>query len=145
MAVGDTVSGFTFGIELGKFRVETVQQISDLNIGQELMDIGHAMPGTLLTAKQPGPLRPGEVTITRGLDRSKEFTDWIAKSMAGQGDVREDISISVMDHQEKPIKRIQLSRAWASDWQGPGHEPGSNGPATEVVTVTYEGIKIGSV
>src|SRR2546422_1699909 len=117
MALGDTLAGYTFGINLGKFQVETVQKVSDLSFGQEVVEFKQVtQTGRLAVTKQPGQPQSGEVTITRGMDKSKQFTGWIQKSLEGQGDARENIAITMMDPQRKPVRRVILARAWASRW-----------------------------
>ncbi|MET8874922.1 phage tail protein [Nocardia sp. NPDC004604] len=123
MAIGDTMSGSTFVIDLGMFPVETVQQISEL---------------------QSAPVRGGEITIIRGLDRSRVFTDWIHTTFTkgAADDARQDITVTVMDLNKNPVKRIRLSRAWASDWHGQSRQGGADELATEAVTITYEGVEV---
>ncbi|WP_433679775.1 phage tail protein [Nocardia sp. CA-119907] len=123
MAIGDTMSGSTFVIDLGMFPVETVQQISELD---------------------SAPVRGGAITIIRGLDRSKVFTDWIHATFTkgGADGARQDITVTVMDPNKNPVKRIRLSGAWASDWHGPSRRAGADELATEDVTIAYEGVEV---
>ncbi|MCQ4083529.1 phage tail protein [Streptomyces sp. RB6PN25] len=81
------------------------------------------------------------------MDKSKAFTDWVKRSLV-EGNVdgaRQNVTITVMDRAKKPVKRIHLSNAWASGWDGPSLEAGANDPATETVTLAYEDIKVESV
>lgn len=145
MAIGDTVSPVSFDIDLGRFQVETVQHVSDLSIGTDTVEIKALTPTDHLLAKRPGqPAQRGEITITRGMDQSKAFTEWIKTTMANH-DVdaaHQNITITVKDAKKKPVKRVHLLRAWASKYPGPALEAGANGPAAESVTITYEDAKI---
>ena len=145
MAIGDTISGSTFVVDLGKFQVETVQQISGLSLREDAVEIKQVTSdGEVLIRKQPGSACSGEITITRGLDQSKVFTEWIHTTMTKRDvdDARQDITLTVLDPNKRPVKRVHLSRARASDWQGPSLDAGVNSPATEAVTILYEDIRV---
>ncbi|WP_433756409.1 phage tail protein [Nocardia sp. CA-135398] len=124
MHIQDKADSRIFAIDLGDFRVETVQDV---------MGISTPSQGTL-----------GEVRITRGLDRSKAFTDWIERTLAdgGADDARQDITITVMDADEKPGQRIRLLRAVPTGWTEPSLDVENAEPVSESVTVAYEEMRI---
>ncbi|MEV4128957.1 phage tail protein [Nocardia sp. NPDC049707] len=144
MAIGDTISGSTFVVDLGKFEVETVQQVCGLSFGMDTVEIKEVTrAGEVLVRRQAGSRRGGEITITRGVDRSQVFTDWIQKTMTKRDmdDVREDITLMVLGPDKKPVKRVHLSRAWASGWHRDALDA-ANGPVNEAVTIAYEDIVV---
>ncbi|MFF3652718.1 phage tail protein [Streptomyces sp. NPDC002181] len=145
MLTGDSVSSRTFAIELGKFQVETVQSVSGLQLEQDVVEVRQVSPtGDPLVRKQQGARQTGEVTITRGMDKSTAFTDWI-KSTLVNADLdaeRQNITIALKDARKQTVRRIHLSNAWASRWEGPSLDASASGPATEQVTITYEDITI---
>ncbi|WP_433633784.1 phage tail protein [Nocardia sp. CA-120079] len=124
MQIQDKTDSRSFAIDLGDFRVETVQDVRGLSTPSE---------GTL-----------GEVRITRGLDRSKAFTDWIERTLADGGvdSAREDITITVMDADKKPGRRIRLLRALPTSWTEPSLDAENAELANESVTVAYEEMRI---
>ncbi|WP_433597575.1 phage tail protein [Nocardia sp. CA-135953] len=124
MQIQDKTDSRSFAIDLGDFRVETVQDVRGLSTPSE---------GTL-----------GEVRITRGLDRSKAFTDWIERTLADGGvdSAREDITITVMDADMKPGRRIRLLRALPTSWTEPSLGAENAELANESVTVAYEEMRI---
>ncbi|WP_433622733.1 phage tail protein [Nocardia sp. CA-120079] len=145
MAIGDTISGSTFIVDLGKFQVETVEQISGLSLAEDAVEIKQVTPdGEVIVGTQPGSARSGEITIIRGLDQSRVFTEWIYTTMTMRDvdDARQDITLMVLDPNKKPVKRVHLARARASDWRGPSLDAGANSPATEAVTIVYEDITV---
>ncbi|WP_206505743.1 phage tail protein [Streptomyces chrestomyceticus] len=145
MLNGDALVTYTFGLELGKFQVETVQEVSALTMEQDVVEIRQiTSTGHLLIRKQPGARKSGEVTITRGLDKSTVFTKWI-KTTLENGDLdqaRENVTIALKDANRKTVRRIQLSGCWASRWEGPALGVGQSSAATEKVTVTFEDITV---
>ncbi|MEV5508641.1 phage tail protein [Streptomyces orinoci] len=145
MLNGDALVTFTFGLELGKFQVETVQDVSGLTMEQDVVEIKQiTSTGHLLIRKQPGARKSGEVTITRGLDKSKVFTNWIKLTLE-KGDLehaRENVTIALKDANRKTVRRIQLTNCWASRWEGPTLDVGQSAAATEKVTLTFEDITV---
>ncbi|MEV6978821.1 phage tail protein [Kitasatospora sp. NPDC093806] len=145
MLTGDSFSSSTFAIELGKFQVETVQSVSGLQLEQDVVEVRQVSPtGELLIRKQPGARKTGEITITRGMDKSTAFTDWIKATLvnADLDAARQNITIALKDANRQTVRRIHLSNAWASRWEGPSLGTADSGPATEQVTITYEDITV---
>ncbi|MGW7578576.1 phage tail protein [Streptomyces sp. NPDC054765] len=145
MLTGDTFSSSTFAIELGKFQVETVQEVSGLTLEQDVVEVRQvSATGELIVRKQPGSRRTGEITITRGMDKSTAFTDWIKATLvnADLDSARQNITISLKDAQKQTVRRIHLTNAWASRWEGPQLGAANSAIATEQVTITYEDITV---
>ncbi|MEV4434806.1 phage tail protein [Streptomyces sp. NPDC049585] len=145
MLTGDTFSSSTFAIELGEHQVETVQDVSGLPLEQDVIEVRQvSATGELIVREQPATRKTGEITITRGMDKSTAFTDWIKTTLvnADLDSARPDITIALKDAQKQTIRRIHLTNAWASRWQGPQLGAGNSGNMTEQVTITYEDITI---
>ncbi|MBK0866977.1 MAG: phage tail protein [Saccharopolyspora sp.] len=145
MAEGDALSVHRFGVELGSVQVETVKEVSGLVLEQEVVDIPQTTPtGKPMVKRQPGPQQGGEVTITRGLDKSSEFSQWLNKTLI-DGDVenaRENLTIEVMDSKGESVRRIMLFDAWVSKWEGPELTAGESNAATEKATIVFERIEL---
>ncbi|OKH99811.1 phage tail protein [Streptomyces sp. CB02923] len=145
MLTGDSFSSSTFAIELGEGAVETVQSVSGLQLEQDVVEIRQVSPtGELIRRKQPGARRTGEITITRGMDKSTAFTDWIRATLVDTDPdtTRRSITIALKDAKKQTVRRIHLSNAWASRWEGPSFGASGSGSATEQVTITYEDITV---
>ncbi len=145
MLTGDTFSSSTFAVELGKFQVETVQDVSGLTLEQDVVEVRQvSATGELIVRKQPGARKSGEITITRGMDKSTAFTDWIKATLvnADLDSARQNITIALKDAQKQTVRRIHLTNAWASRWEGPQLGAANSGIATEQVTITYEDITV---
>ncbi|TWF95519.1 phage tail protein [Saccharopolyspora dendranthemae] len=145
MAQGDTLSTHRFGVELGSVTVESVKEVSGLTVEQDVIETQQVtLTGERINKKQPGGQKGGEVTITRGLDKSTEFTAWIKKTLI-DGDVegaRENLTIEIQDSQGETVRRMQLFDCWVSKWEGPGVSAGESNPATEQVTIVFERIEV---
>ncbi|WP_254878456.1 phage tail protein [Streptomyces sp. NA04227] len=145
MLTGGSFSRSTFAIELGKFQVETVQDVSGLQLEQDAGDTRQvSATGELIVRKQPNARGTSEVTITRGMDKSTAFTDWIKATLvnADLDAARQNITIALKDANKQTVRRVHLSNAWASRWEGPRLGAADSGYATEQVTITYEDITV---
>jgi phage tail-like protein len=141
----DSLATHRFGVQLGGYEVESIQEVSGLTVEQNVTEVpGNTNDGKPFVKKQPASRKPGELTITRGLDKSTEFTQWINRTVI-DGDVqgaRQNLTIEVKDSQGNTVRRIQLTNAWAYKWEGPSLKAGDTGSATEKVTITFEEISV---
>ncbi|MFI0466245.1 MULTISPECIES: phage tail protein [Saccharopolyspora] len=145
MAQGDSLATHRFGVQLGGITVESVKEISGLTVEQDVIETQQVTPtGERINKKQPGGQKGGEVTITRGMDQSAEFTDWIKKTLLdGNVEVaRENLTIEIQDSKGETVRRMQLFDAWVSKWEGPSLTAGESQAATEKATITFERIEV---
>ncbi|GAA1288808.1 phage tail protein [Saccharothrix xinjiangensis] len=145
MAEGDALSTHIFGVQLGGFMVESLQEVSGLTVEEDVVEIFQVTStGKPIIRKQPGAQKGGEVTITRGMDQSVEFTNWLKETLekGAVAAARQNITIEVKDTEGNTVRRMTLVNGWASKWEGPSLKAGESGPATEKVTLTFEEIKV---
>ncbi|MGH3622034.1 MAG: phage tail protein [Sciscionella sp.] len=145
MAEGDALSTHVFGVELGGYMVESIQEVSGLSMEEEVVEVRQVTKdGKQLLRKQPGASKGGEVIITRGLDKSSEFTEWIKETLnkGAVNTARQNLTIEFKDSESETVRRIQLMQGWASKWEGPSLKAGESNAATEAVTITFEEIVV---
>ncbi|MGV9254966.1 phage tail protein [Streptomyces sp. NPDC003697] len=145
MAEGDALSTHVFGVQLGGYRVESIQEISGLTVEEDVVEVKQVSDqGKQIIRKQPGARQAGEVTITRGLDKSSEFTKWIKETLnkGAVSSARQNLTIEIMDSEMNTVRRIQLMQGWVSKWEGPSLKAGESSPATESVTIVFEEITV---
>ncbi|GGM01374.1 MULTISPECIES: phage tail protein [Micromonospora] len=143
MASGDSFVVHTFQVEMGGIQVELVEEVSGLTVELDSIEVKHVTPtGELIIRKIPGARKAGEVTVTRGLDQSSSFTEWIKETfLKGSIDAaRQNISIIITNADKSQTRRFDLTNAWVSRWEGPSLKAGDATPASEKVTIVYEEI-----
>ncbi|AKN70344.1 MULTISPECIES: phage tail protein [Streptomyces] len=143
MATGDALSTHIFGVQLGGYLVESIQEISGLTVEEEVVEVKQVTAeGKRIIRKQPGGRQAGEITITRGLDQSSEFTNWIKETLnnGAVNTARQNLTIEIKDTEGNTVRRIQLMQGWASKWEGPSLNAGESSAATESVTIVFEEI-----
>ncbi|WP_026425719.1 phage tail protein [Actinokineospora inagensis] len=145
MAEGDALSTHIFGVQLGGYEVESLQEVSGLTVEEDVVVVSQVTPqGKPLLRKQPGARKGGEIVLTRGLDQSSEFTKWLKETLnkGAVNSARQNITIEVKDSEGNTVRRMQLMNGWASKWEGPSLKAGESTGATEKVTITFEDIEV---
>ncbi|GAA3189017.1 MULTISPECIES: phage tail protein [Streptomyces] len=145
MATGDALSTHIFGVQLGGYLVESIQEISGLTVEEDVVEVKQVTAeGKRIIRKQPGGRQAGEITITRGLDQSSEFTNWIKETLnnGAVNTARQNLTIEIKDTEGNTVRRIQLMQGWASKWEGPSLQAGESSAATETVTIVFEEIVV---
>jgi phage tail-like protein len=145
MATGDALSTHIFGVQLGGYLVESIQEISGLTVEEDVVEVKQVTAeGKRIIRKQPGGRQAGEITITRGLDQSSEFTNWIKETLnnGAVNTARQNLTIEIKDTEGNTVRRIQLMQGWASKWEGPSLQAGESSAATESVTIVFEEIVV---
>ncbi|MEU6089134.1 phage tail protein [Streptomyces sp. NPDC047085] len=145
MATGDALSTHVFGVQLGGYLVESIQEISGFTVEEDVVEVKQVTSeGKQIIRKQPGARQAGEITITRGLDQSSEFTKWIKETLnnGAVNSARQNLTIEIKDTEGNTVRRIQLMQGWASRWEGPSLKAGESSPATETVTIVFEEIVV---
>ena len=103
---------FTFAVWFDGIQAETVQSVSGLELGQD----DQVSPGAGPKIR-PGAVGSAGVTITRGADKSKAFTDWIKRTIQNPG-AAQGLNIVLLDSASKPVRAFLLVDAWASAARG---------------------------
>ncbi|MFF3747727.1 phage tail protein [Streptomyces kronopolitis] len=135
----------TFGIQIDGVQLEQLKEVSGIGFEQEVITSQHVTDkGAYYIRKQPGPRKPGELTITRGMDQNKALNEWI-KQTYEKGDIpsaRKNVTIEMKDNTGATKRRITMQRAWVSSWDGGTITAGSSDAVNEKVTIQYEEIKV---
>lgn len=144
MATGDTLVTHGFRAQLGAKQVESLQEVSGLTLELDTIEVKQVnRDGQLIIRKIPGARKAGEVTITRGLDRSKELTNWLKETFerGAVNTARQNLSIVLLNSELRTERTFTLKNAWVSKWEGPTLKAGEAAAATEKITLVYEDIE----
>lgn len=144
MAIGSALLQYKFAVDLGGIQVETLMSVSGLTYGQDVVEVKQVTSdGEPIVSKQPGAMQGGQITVTRGMDKSQALTDWVRETRAhhhtGAG---QNISIAFLDSSNNVLKRLHLVNAWASSWAAPDLAADGSGPAIETVQIEFDDMAI---
>ncbi|MER6777908.1 MULTISPECIES: phage tail protein [unclassified Streptomyces] len=137
----DNVVEHQWQIELGDRRVETLKSISGFSFKQDYVQLlqnapdGKPVPDLVLGA----PEFFGTLTLTRGLDRSEKFTQWLldSKDPAKTEGGSQPLVLAYVDAQNNAVRRFQFEGARASSWSAPDLSAGDSWAVDETLELTY--------
>jgi phage tail-like protein len=138
----DPLLGFNFMLEIeGKL----AGYFTECNgIGSENEIVEHKVVDTAgreIVRKIAGRLKWTDVTLKRGITSNLEIWKWRELVVQGKmGDARQDITITMMSRDYKPVAIWNFSKAWPSKVTGPAFKADDNSFGVEEVTLVHEGM-----
>lgn len=120
------------GVDQGQFL-----SIDGLGIEQEVVEY---RDGTdLLVRKLPGRLKYRNIKLKRRYAAGSRLNDWIqAATLGGEGNVRKDISITLLDRAGNDLHTFNYSECFLTSWKLSPLDTGPNAPLTEEIVATCD-------
>ncbi|MFF5808933.1 phage tail protein [Streptomyces sp. NPDC012746] len=128
-------------IELGDRRVEKLKSVSGFSFKQEYAQLlqntpdGKPAPDLALGA----PEFFGTLTLTRSMDKSEKFTQWLSDSrdLSKTEGSSQTLVLSYVNVQNNVVRRFQFEGARASSWSAPDLSAGDSSAVDETLELTY--------
>ncbi|MEU1120552.1 MULTISPECIES: phage tail protein [unclassified Streptomyces] len=128
-------------IELGNRRVETLKSVTGVTVDQEYVELvqnspdGKLVPDLVLGA----PSFFGSLTLTRGMDKSDAFTQWILDSRdpTKAAASAEDIILVYVNTQNDSVRKFQLAGARPTSWSAADLAAGETGQVDETLELKF--------
>ncbi|MFI1682995.1 phage tail protein [Streptomyces sp. NPDC020607] len=139
--MADNVDKHQWQVELGDRRVETLKSVSGVPFQQEYTQLvqnspdGKPVPDLVLGA----PEFFGTLALTRAMDKSEKFTQWILDSQdptKSEGSAQ-GLVLAYVDAQGHAVKKFLLEGASVSSWAAPDLAAGDSGEADETLELTF--------
>ncbi len=109
-------------------------KVSGMKFSTEVTDYDEG--GFDHTHKLPGKSKVENVTFERGMTNSEVYN--LCKKVLTDPNIRNSITIEVMDRYGNAVVTRYLHEAWACEWEGPDLDASSNDVAIEKITFAYE-------
>jgi len=139
VARNDPYKNFNFLVEIGGIAVAGFSECSGLSLDIEVVEYREG--GELSTVRKlPGLAKVGDITLKRGITKSKELHDWIDAVRKGIPD-RRNGSIILLDDARNEMVRWNFSEAFPRKWEGPHLHAKGNDVAIETLTLCCEGLE----
>ncbi|MDQ5844147.1 MAG: phage tail protein [Acidobacteriota bacterium] len=135
MARVDPYKNFNFRVEIGGITVAGFSECS--GFGSQVDVIEYREGGDHIIRKLPGLARFGDITLKRGITKSRELEDWHRNTINGQPDRRSG-SIILLDDDKSEVVRWNFFDAWIRKWEGPTLNAKGNEVAIETITLCCE-------
>lgn len=136
----DAGVGLSFGLELDGVRVSMLTEVTGLGWEREVIEVREGGDPDATTRRLPGRMKPGEVTLTRGLTADLTFVQWM-RDPVPVGRPRPTVGVTLFDPQGRPVARYHLEHAWPSKLEIRALRSGGHEGAVESLTLVHEGLE----
>ena len=136
----DTAVGLSPGLELDGVRVSVFTEVTGLGWERDVIEVREGGDPDATTRRLPGRMKPGEVTLTRGLTTDLTFEQWM-RDPVPVGQPRRSVSLAVFDTEGRAVARYHLENAWPSKLAVTGLRSGGTEIALESLTLVHEGLE----
>jgi phage tail-like protein len=136
----DSAVGHSFGLELDGVRVTMLTEVTGLGWERDVVEVRQGGDPDATTRRLPGRMKPGQVTLTRGLTSDLTFEQWM-RDPVPVGQPRRAVSLALFDDQGRAVARFHLEHAWPSKLEIGGLRSGGGGAAVESLTLVHEGLE----
>ena len=134
----DAAVGHSFGLELDGVQVAMLTEVTGLGWEREVIEMREGGdPGAI--RRLPGRMKPGQVTLARGLTTDLTFEQWM-RDPVPVGRPRRAVSLALFDGQGRAVARYHLEHAWPSKLEVSGLRSGGAEVAVETLTLVHEGL-----
>lgn len=145
-AGGDSALGYKFKIKVDGLELPAVTEVTGLKLEVEKIELKsqNSKTGEYIISHMPGPVKAGEITITRYLSDDKELVNWWTQVLGGKiKESRKTASVQILDVDgSTPVRTYKFEGVWVKSIETSSFKAGSNDVMTEKAVLTYTGGKI---
>lgn len=137
---GDSTLGYKFIFKLDGIEMPAVTEVTGLKLEVEKIELkSQTSDGKYIISHMPGPVKAGEITVTRYLTDDQKLVDWWNNIMKGTLD-RHTATVEIRDLAgDKKVRGYSFNGVWVKSIETNSFKAGSNDAMTEKVVLTYTG------
>lgn len=139
-ALHNLFKNFNFLVEIDGIAQASFSECTGLRVEVDVIEYREGGDDLSSVRKLPGRSKVGDITLKRGITKSKELQDWLEAVLKGVTD-RKDGVIILLDDERKPIARWKFFNAFPRKWEGPNLDAKGSDVAIETLTLCCEGLK----
>jgi len=136
----DPYKAFNFLVEINGLQVAGFTECTGLSTETDVIEYreGNERGGV---RKIPGLTKFANITLKRGLTRSRELWNWRKVVIDGGVDRRSGV-IVILGDDHAPVARFQFREGWPCKWEGPKFNAKSSEIAIETLEIAHEGLEL---
>lgn len=137
----DVATAYGFSVKIDGVEVPHVMEVSGLKAEADKVSYQHqAADGKFITRQMMGRVKPGEITVKRGLTDSTTVTDWLKQVFEGDlKNARKTAEVAIYTSDGVVLKRLNYRNVWVKDVEiGGSLKAGSSDPLTESFTLCWD-------
>ena len=132
---------FHFSVQWGKTEI-AFAEVTGLNIEVQPIEYRDGLNPDFTPQKMSGLKKYGNITMKRGVFAGdNKYFDWV-KGIKMNKPQRQDITISLLNEDHKPVMVWKVSNAWPTKLTSPDLKASANEAALETLEIAHEGITI---
>lgn len=135
----DSLVGHTCAFTIDGVETRVTTEIGALKFSQDIVELDQiTSDGKVIKRKMLGPVKGGEITVTRPFTDKKEWEDWVFNARKGMfKNSIKTAEVVFYDYLGAPMKRYKLLGCLPKDLEISGGNPKDAKPATEKITISF--------
>jgi phage tail-like protein len=130
-----------FLVEIDGVASASFSEVSSLEVSIEVVDYRNGNSAENAVQKLPGLDKFTNITLRRGMTQDLSLWNWMQTTLKGNVQ-RTSVSITLLDRDDNPVWRWNLTNAWPCKWSGPALKAESNEVAIETLEICYENLTV---
>ena len=135
---GDSTLGYKFMFTIDGIEVPAVTEVTGLKLEVEKIELkSQTKEGKYVISHMPGPVKAGEITVTRFLTDDQKMVEWWNTLLKGDL-TRRTAAVEIRDLDgAKKVRGYKFEGVWVKSIETSSFKAGSNDVMTEKVVLTY--------
>lgn len=135
----DPYSNYNFIVEIDGIAAAAFEECSGLAASVDVIEYREGGDKQSVARKIPGRARFTNVTLKRGITTNRDLWQWFKDILNGVVD-RRNVAVVLLDSQQQPVVRWNLTNAWPAKWEGPPLKGKGTDVAIETLELAHEGL-----
>jgi phage tail-like protein len=135
----DPYSNYNFIVEIDGIAAAAFEECSGLAASVDVIEYREGGDKQSVARKLPGRARFTNITLKRGITTNRDLWQWFKDILNGVVD-RRNVAVVLLDSQQQPVVRWNLTNAWPAKWGGPLLKGKGTDVAIETLELAHEGL-----
>jgi phage tail-like protein len=135
----DPYSNYNFIVEIDGIAAAAFEECSGLAASVDVIEYREGGDKQSVARKLPGRARFTNITLKRGITTNRDLWQWFKDILNGVVD-RRNVAVVLLDSQQQPVVRWNLTNAWPAKWEGPLLKGKGTDVAIETLELAHEGL-----
>jgi phage tail-like protein len=135
----DPYRAYNFLVDIDGVAVAGFREVSGLSGDSAVISYREGTDPVLTVRKLPGQSTWGDLTLIRGMTKSRVLWQWRLTTLQGATE-RRNGSILLRDEQQRTVAEWRWENGWLSRYQGATLNATANEVAIETVVIAHEGL-----
>jgi phage tail-like protein len=139
LTLGDAAVGYAFKFSVDGIECPSVIDVTGLKLEVDKIEVkSNTKDGKYIISHMPGRMKPGEITVTRQLDKSKAMVNWYEQAMKGlTTTARKSAKVEILATDDTVVRTYEFKNVWCVSIETNEYKAGGTDAMTEKMTMTW--------